>query len=163
MSLRLRAAGSGDIPLLKALLYEAAFWRPSGEKPPRAEALAAPELAVYVEGFGRHGDFGLIAEVDLEPVGAGWWRHMRTGNAGYGFVDEETPELSIAVLEAHRGKGLGTALLEGLLRESRHQGIDRLSLSVERDNPAVVLYERVGFRAIEDAGGALTMVVDLRD
>ena len=101
----MRSARPDDIDFLKTLLYEAAYWRSEGERPPLDEALAMPELALYVEGFGREGDYGLIAEVDQEPIGAAWWRHMRAGEGGYGFVDEATPELSIAVMPGHRGEG----------------------------------------------------------
>lgn len=147
--------------LLREVLYEAAFWRPGGERPPRAEALAKPEVARYVEGFGRKGDFGLIAEDGPEPMGAAWWRSMRAGDRGYGFVDEAIPELSIAVLPGHRGDGVGTALLEELMREGRRQSVAALSLSVERDNPAVRLYKRLGYRTLETEASSLTMVVDL--
>jgi GNAT superfamily N-acetyltransferase len=76
-------------------------------------------------------------------------------------VDESTPEVSAAVLPPHRGRGIGTALLRALGHEAREQGIERLSLSVERDNPAAALYERLGFRPLGREGIALTMVIDL--
>jgi GNAT superfamily N-acetyltransferase len=159
--LRLRTAQRDDVQLLRVLLFEAAFWRPNVARPPVDEALADPDLARYVEGFGRPGDFGIVAEEDAEPLGAAWWRHFQAGARGYGFVDEATPELSAAVLPSHRGRGIGTAVLRALEREARHRGIDRLSLSVERDNPAVVLYERLGFRPLNREGNALTMVIEL--
>ncbi len=156
--LRLRTAQRDDVQLLRALLLEAAFWRPNVARPPAGQALANPELARYVEGFGRSGDFGLIAEEAAEPLGAAWWRHFQAGAPGYGFVDEAIPELTAAVLPGHRGRGIGTALLEALDREARRRGINRLSLSVERDNPAVALYQRLGFRALDARRDALTMV-----
>jgi ribosomal protein S18 acetylase RimI-like enzyme len=160
--LRLRTAQRDDVRLLRALLFEAAFWRPNVARPPLDEALANPELARYVEGFGRPGDFGIVAEEGAEPLGAAWWRHFQAGAPGYGFVDQPTPEVSAAVLPDHRGRGIGTALLEALEREARARGIDRLSLSVERDNPAVALYERVGFRPHDYEQNALTMVIELK-
>lgn len=68
------------------------------------------------------------------------------------------PELAAAVLPGHRGRGIGKALLGALQREARHRGIDRLSLSVERDNPAIALYERLGFRTLDCERTTLTMV-----
>jgi GNAT superfamily N-acetyltransferase len=161
--LHLRPAKRDDIELLRALLLEAAYWRPGIGRPPLERALAAPELARYVEGFGRRGDFGVVADEGAEPLGAAWWRYFQAHAPGYGFVDERTPEVSTAVLPAHRGRGIGTTLLEALEREARDQLIERLSLSVERDNPAVALYERVGFRAVGRQGNALTMVIELID
>jgi ribosomal protein S18 acetylase RimI-like enzyme len=159
--LRLRTAQGNDLQLLQTLAFEAAFWRPDAERPPRAEALAEPKLARYVEDFGRPGDFGLVADEDSEPLGAAWWRYFRADAPGYGFVDEATPEVSIAVLPTHRRRGIGTALLEGLIREARERPIDRLSLSVEDDNPATALYARLGFRSRCGEGNALTMVIEL--
>ena len=130
-------------------------------RPPLDEALANPELARYVEGFGRPGDYGIVAEQGAEPLGAAWWRYFQASTPGYGFVDEATPEVSAAVLPGQRGRGIGTALLEALEREARNRGIDRLSLSVERENPAVALYQRLGFRPLDREGNALTMVVEL--
>jgi GNAT superfamily N-acetyltransferase len=156
--LRLRAARRDDLELLRALLVEAAFWRPEGARPSPGAALAQPELARYVDDFGRPGDLGLVAEEDGEPLGAIWWRHFDVRAPGYGFVDEATPEISVAVFPAHRGRGIGTALVEAIREEARELGITRLSLSVERDNPALALYERLGFRPVGGEGNALTMV-----
>jgi GNAT superfamily N-acetyltransferase len=159
--LHLRAALPADVQFLRAMLYEAAFWRPNVLRPPLEQALADPELARYVEGFGRPGDFGIVADEGAEPLGAAWWRHFEAGAPGYGFVDQSTPEVSIAVRPAHRGRGIGAALLGALEQEAREQGIDRLSLSVERDNPASALYARLGFRVVGRSGNALTMAVEL--
>jgi ribosomal protein S18 acetylase RimI-like enzyme len=158
--LRLRVAQRDDLELLRALLFEAAFWRPEVARPSPGEALAAPELARYVEDFGRPGDFGLVAEEHGEPVGAAWWRHFDARAPGYGFVDEATPEITVAVFPAHRSRGIGTTLVEAIRGEARERGIPRLSLSVERDNPALGLYERLGFRPTGGEGNALTMVTE---
>jgi ribosomal protein S18 acetylase RimI-like enzyme len=159
---RLRTAQGNDLQLLQTLAFEAAFWRPEVVRPPFAEALAVPQLARYVEYFGRPGDFGLVAEEDSEPLGAAWWRYFRADAPGYGFVDEATPEVSVAVLPGHRGRGIGTALLEALIVEARERPIDRLSLSVEDDNPATALYARLGFQSLSAEGNALTMVIKLQ-
>jgi GNAT superfamily N-acetyltransferase len=158
----LRAARPDDLELLRALLFEAAFWRPEPARPSPGEALAVPELARYVEDFGRPGDLGLVAEEDGEPLGAAWWRHFDARAPGYGFVDEATPEISVAVFPAHRGRGIGTALVEAIRGKARERGISRLSLSVERDRPALGLYERLGFRPVGGRGDALTMVSEVR-
>ena len=160
-TMRLRPLNADDVQLLRALLFEAAYWRPNVVRPPLDRALARPQLARYVAGFGRQGDFGVLANEGSEPLGAAWWRYFQADAPGYGFVDDATPEISIAVLLAHRGRGIGTALLEALQREARSQQIARLSLSVERDNPAAGLYERIGFSPLGRQGDALTMVIEL--
>jgi GNAT superfamily N-acetyltransferase len=156
----LRPADREDSPLLRVLIREAAFWRCTAGAPPLEQALADPALARYVEDFGRAGDGGVVAVSDGVAVGAAWWRYFDADAPAYGFVDESVPEVSIAVLSGHRGQGIGTALLNALRDAARADGIARLSLSVERDNPAYRLYERVGFRPVGHDPGAQTMVLD---
>ncbi|RQH01740.1 GNAT family N-acetyltransferase [Natrarchaeobius oligotrophus] len=55
-------------------------------------------------------------------------------------------ELAIFVLQEYQRAGIGTALLEYLLGHASDVGIRRVWLTVERWNqPAIALYERVGF------------------
>jgi len=67
-----------------------------------------------------------------------------------GFVDGDTPVLAIAVDERHRGQGMGTALLEAVVAGARADGVRALSLSVGRTNPALRLYERLGWQTLAD-------------
>ena len=92
---------------------------------------------------------------------------MRPGTAlyseqepGFGFVDAETPELTIGVVPSRRGKGIGSSLLDALLEQAREDGFERISLSVEKTNPAVHLYESRGFRTVQGDGDVL-MVAEL--
>lgn len=90
-----------------------------------------------------------------QPVGAVWVRLMIGENKGYGFVDDATPELSIAVLPEYRGQGVGTQLLTHLF--GSECGVSSTSLSVSLENPAVRLYERFGFTVVNESVGAFTM------
>jgi ribosomal protein S18 acetylase RimI-like enzyme len=90
-------------------------------------------------------------------VGAAWFRLFTDANAGYGFVDAETPELSIAVVPSRRGAGLGSELLDALLDRARADGYAAISLSVEKGSPAVGLYERHGFEVVREDDGGVTM------
>jgi GNAT superfamily N-acetyltransferase len=137
-------------------------WRP-GAPPPTPEALASdPYHARYIGGWGRPGDVAVVADVDGRPVGAAWYRTFSADEPGYGFLDEGTPEISIAVEPEQRGRGVGTALLRALCRRAKRDGLEALSLSVERENPALRLYERIGFVEVEGTADACTMRVDLR-
>jgi ribosomal protein S18 acetylase RimI-like enzyme len=147
-----------DLPFVREMLHAAAFWRDLAGAPPIDEALRQPGLGVYVDGWGRPGDAGLIARVRGTPTGAVWVREFRGDDRGYGFVDERTPELSIAVAPLHRGSGIGRCLLTAMLVELRLRGVDQVSLSVETDNPAVELYASVGFARRDVDDGAATMV-----
>jgi ribosomal protein S18 acetylase RimI-like enzyme len=80
---------------------------------------------------------------------------------GYGFVDEATPELSIAVVPSRRGHGIGGDLMRALLDRARREGYESISLSVAKDSPAVGLYERYGFAKVDERDGAVTMRAEL--
>lgn len=147
-----------DLPFVGQMLYEAAFWRGDPGGTPIDEALRNPDLACYVEGWGRPGDRGLIARISDAPVGAVWVRLFDDEEHGYGYVDDRTPEFSIAVAEQHRGGGIGRCLMVALLTQLRLDGTVQVSLSVEPDNPARFLYESLGFTAVDAVDGALTMV-----
>lgn len=160
--LTIRPASAGDVPFLHAMLAEAAFWRdPPERRPDLDRALRAPELAVYLQGWGRPGDRALCACLDRDRVGAAWYRTYSSSDHGYGFVDEGIPELTIGVATAHRRRGVGRALLAALIVQGRLDRRPALSLSVERDNPAVALYGSLGFEPVATGGGAVTMVARL--
>lgn len=155
---KLRPATSDDLPLLCEMLIEAAFWRSSDVKPPADRELTDPFLERYVEGWPRDGEFGVVAEEGGHPLGAAWCRFFTAAEPGYGFVDEAVPELSVAVRPGSRRRGVGTAMLREILRQASDRNLERLSLSVERDNPSVSLYERLGFETRGSVGNAWTMV-----
>ena len=132
---------------------------PEGSPPFPRDVIDRPELARYVEAWGRAGDMGFVA-VDAgsgEPVGAAWLRLLTGAGRGYGHVDDETPELGMAVLPEYRGRGVGSELL-GLLLKSAGAVYRSVCLSVSADNPAVRLYKRAGFELASASGDSLIMV-----
>ncbi|MGI8939445.1 MAG: GNAT family N-acetyltransferase [Iamia sp.] len=154
----LRAATGEDLGFLREVLHLAAF--PPGTPVPPA-GIDDDHVARYLEAWGRPGDLGLVAWIDGAPVGAGWVRLMDPGRPGYGFVDDRTPELTVAVIDAQQGRGLGRALVAGILDLAAVHGHDRVSLSVaDAVNPvATGLYRSLGFTEVgRDGGGSLTMV-----
>lgn len=160
-SAQLRRARTSDLPFLEEMLYEAAFWRPSLPRPSREVGLRRPDLAKLLLGWGRHGDTAVLAVSDpAHSLGAAWYRFWSKDDHSYGFVSEQIPELAIGVRQEARGRGVGGLLLRKLLAEAGQQRISQLSLSVEVDNPAVRLYERVGFEKIGREGNAWTMVAN---
>ena len=142
---------------MRDMLRHAYYWRWAD---PELEDLP---VGRYVERWGRPGDTAVVLIERFRPVGAAWYRLFETSAPGYGFVDEDTPELTIAVVPSCRGKGYGAELLEALLDRARADGYAQISLSVESDSPAVKLYRRHGFETGAERGGACVMVADLED
>lgn len=64
---------------------------------------------------------------------------------------EEIRIVDIALLPEHRGAGIGSRLLQDVLTEAAASG-KCVSIHVERFNPAMRLYERLGFTKQEEVG-----------
>jgi GNAT superfamily N-acetyltransferase len=154
---RCRPAGPKDFTFLATMLGESAVWRPDKPTPTGDEVLADPRYALYLAGWPRHGDYGLVAEQD-GPVGAAWYRTFTEASHGFGFVAEDVPELAIAVIASRRHEGIGRRLLIELIDAGVGQGYPALSLSVAEHNPARRLYESVGFVSVVKHGSSWTMV-----
>ena len=101
-----------------------------------------------MQDWGCARDTAFIAQVtDNCPIGAAWFRFYTQENHSYGFYNEETPEIAIAVEKEYRKKGIGTALLNVLIAEARKQNIESLSLSVDKKNHAVHMYKKQVLKA----------------
>lgn len=157
-SVKIRRLKKANEPFLWEMLYHALYVS-EGHDPFPKEIVTEPEIAKYVLGWGKAGDLGLavIDEVIEQPVGAVWIRLFTSENRGYGYVDNDIPELSIAILPNYRNRGLGTDLMNRMISEAgrRYPG---LSLSVSSDNPAKRLYQRLGFEIIAQHGTSFTMM-----
>lgn len=149
MKYDLRSAVSDDQPFLWQMLYYAAHMDESGE--PLESAHANPDLAPYVEGFGRGGDLGVIAldRTTGAPSGAAWIRTMPAAWPLYRFVAAFTPELAIAVVPTHIGRGAGSLMIPHLLASAATL-YPAVALSVRANNPAKSLYQRMGFTIVAE-------------
>jgi GNAT superfamily N-acetyltransferase len=144
---------------MAAMLVEAAYPPWADPKPTPEEALANPHSARYLRSWGRAGDLGVIAEDESGAIGAAWCRLFPASEPGYGFVAEDVPEISMAVLAGHRGEGVGQGLLKALIEDASTDGVRALSLSVHVLNPvALHIYEQAGFVRV---GGTDTLRVML--
>ena len=128
-----------------------------------------PDLARYIENFGRAGDCAVLAHNDEQIIGIAWARLWTEGNHGFGWVDEQTPEMAIAVEANFRGQGIGARLIEASKSELRANNTRRVSLNVRADSPAVRLYRRLGFETIigsertnRTGGVSFSMLAQLR-
>lgn len=65
--------------------------------------------------------------------------------------DEEHRLMDIALLPEFRGRGIGGALMQGVLDEAARAG-KPVRLHVEKFNPVRDYYLRIGFEVIEDRG-----------
>ena len=158
----LREIKKNDQDFLFEMLYQSIYVDPDSP-PPDREIIDVPKIRKYVENWGKEDDSGFIA-IDIktgERIGAIWLRFFNFQNKGYGYINENIPEIGIAVDYDKRGKGIGSALLHKLLNNLK-ESISSISLSVEPKNPAVKLYEKIGFVEYCAAGTSVIMRYDIK-
>jgi ribosomal protein S18 acetylase RimI-like enzyme len=158
----IRDLASGETAFLQEMLYAALAWRPGVELPPREWVLEHPQVVVFHKDWGRDGDTALVAEESGRPIGAVWYRFFTEAEHGEGYVDDETPELAIAVVEGSRGRGVGRILMQQIHDRARRDGLECISLSVNTDNPAKRLYAALGYVDYEPGDGLGRMILHLR-
>lgn len=156
-NLNIRELKENEHNILEIFLYEAIFIPKGTEKPPR-EIINNEELQVYVKDFGNYKDDNcIVAELNNKIVGACWTRIMND----YGHIDDNTPSFAISLYEEHRGKGIGTKLMEAMLKLLKDKGYKKTSLAVQKNNYAVKMYKKVGFKIIDENEQEYIMVCDL--
>ncbi len=146
-----------EYDLLRDFLYEAIFI-PEGVEPPAREIIELPELKLYYENFGTgKADHCIVADDDGRVIGVVWTRIMND----YGHVDDDTPSFAISLYKEYRGKGIGTELMKQMLDLLRTKGYKKASLAVQKANYAVKMYEKVGFKIIDENSEEYIMVCEL--
>jgi ribosomal protein S18 acetylase RimI-like enzyme len=155
--LTIREGTSLDLPLLEEMLFEAFFWASAVARPPMVEFRRRLEFSTLLAAWGRPGDLALIAQEGGDAAGAVWFRLWTSDLHSYGFVDEATPELGLAVVRRFRGRGIARSLLRAAIQSATQCVYPALSLSVAPDNPARRLYESEGFVKVGETGTSWTM------
>lgn len=157
MNYTIRNIHKNETDVLEEFLYQAIFIPDGVEAPPRS-ITKQPELQLYITGFGtRDGDYGLVAEVNGEIIGAVWVRIMND----YGHIDDKTPSFAISLYKEYRGYGIGTELMKKMLIQLKQCGYAQASLSVQKTNYAVKLYKKIGFCIVDENEEEYVMVCKL--
>lgn len=157
---RIREIRVDEYALLDDFLYEAIFI-PEGEQPLPKSVIYQPELQVYVKNFGAEkDDICFVAEIETEDtcksergnietgkvVGAVWVRDMND----YGHVEDGVPSFAISLYKEYRGCGIGTDLMKRMLQELAQRGYKKASLSVQKENYAAEMYQKLGFEIVDE-------------
>ena len=146
LNAKIRNMQESEYECLPEFLYQAIFIPKGMELPPR-EIINDPEIFIYIRDFGKQeGDLGVVAEQNGQIIGAAWTRII----PAFGHISNEIPELAISILPEFRGFGIGTKLMRKLFVTLRANGYQRTSLSVQKDNPAVHFYKRLGYKITDE-------------
>jgi ribosomal protein S18 acetylase RimI-like enzyme len=158
----IRPATVADGAFQRQMTYEAFYWNPKG-RPPIDQAMNDQRVTQYFDNWGRPGDFAFVAADPLtgRRLGMTWARLYPEENQSFGFVAPDIPEASIAVAKESRGRGIAPQLLGSLFGALRQAGFAQVSGAVDDPNPAIELWERMGFTRIELRDGAHVVIRDL--
>ncbi|MBR3680345.1 MAG: GNAT family N-acetyltransferase [Oscillospiraceae bacterium] len=157
MNYTIRKIRADEYHLLDDFIYEAIFI-PEGVEPPPKSIIHQPDLQVYIRNFGKEkDDICFVAEADGKVVGAVWVRDMKD----YGHIADGVPSFAISLYQEYRNFGIGTKLMETMLRELKDRGYDKTSLAVQKANYAVRMYRNVGFEIVDENAEEYIMVCEL--
>ncbi len=159
--IEIRSIEPEEYPLLEDFLYEAIYFPKGAAAPPR-EIVNQPELAVYITEFGQPDDLCLVAESYGHILGAVWTRILAGKVKGYGNLDEHTPEFAISVKKRFRQQGIGSKLMQEMIELLKRKGYKKVSLSVNKDNYAYRMYQKLGFQVIKEQDDDYLMVLELQ-
>jgi len=159
-NIHIREIHPEEIPLLDGFLYDAIFIPEGVERPP-FEIIQVPELALYYQDFGRPGDHCLVADQDGNLIGMIWTRLFSDTARGYGYVNSQTPEVSMSVKKPYRDQGVGAALFKAMMNKLEELGYEQVSLSVDIQNYAFPWYQKSGFKTVHLDGESVTMIKTL--
>ncbi|WP_229860109.1 GNAT family N-acetyltransferase [Candidatus Sulfurimonas baltica] len=111
------------------------------------------ELEKYTQNYGlTNRDLGLYALKENKIAGAIWLRLLKEDDNANGYVNDNTPVLTIGVKPEFRGEGVGSSMLEQLILEAGSL-YENISVSVLNNNKTVSYFEKFGFSKIEESLG----------
>ncbi|MBC8059050.1 MAG: GNAT family N-acetyltransferase [Clostridiaceae bacterium] len=154
----LKSIEKGELSFLEDMLFYAIYVG-EGNSLPSRNIIYDPNLYKYIDKWDKNKDIGVMVvdEKTSKKFGAAWLRLFCQNNKGYGYISGDIPELSIAIYPEYRGNGLGTLLINHLINELPAH-INSISLSVDTQNPAKRLYERLGFKDYSINDGTAIMI-----
>lgn len=156
----IREIKEAELNVLENMLYEAIF-QPEGQEPLPRDIIEKPEISVYIDDFGKQGDYCLVADLDGKIIGAVWVRILAGEMKGYGNIDDKTPEFAVSLYKEYRNRGIGTALMKKMIEHLKESGYAQASLSVDKANYAVRMYKSLGFEIISENREDYLMVLKL--
>ena len=146
MECQLRKAVLADLPRIQALFAE---MMRAIDPASSGVGYASADVGYY---FSGGEDWICVAESEGEVVGF-LAMEVHREDVNYIYLDD------LSVSAAHRGNGIGTALLQEADRLARRIGFELIVLHVKITNPrAKKLYEKMGFVVLDDDGDRYRMI-----
>lgn len=153
----IREMNPDESEILKEMLYQAIF-QPDETKLVSKAIIKQPELSIYIENWGKKDDICFVAVIDGKIIGAVWTRILSEEIKGFGNIDNEIPELSISLYKEYRNQGIGSDLMKHMLNKLKKCVYKQVSLSVQKENYAVKMYQKVGFKIFKETEEEYLMI-----
>nr|WP_320116271.1 GNAT family N-acetyltransferase [uncultured Desulfuromonas sp.] len=159
----IREIEKDELHHLDDLLY-AVLFQPDRRNPIPRNAINLPEIRIYIQDFGRKkGDYCLVAVLRGTIIGGVWVRILAGEIKGFGHIDDKTPEFAIAVFSEFQNLGIGTRLMGKMISHLKNEDYHQASLSVQKQNYAVKMYQNLGFEISDETDEDYIMLLKLRD
>ncbi len=147
-SINIRELKEEEYGFLEEALYMAVYV-PEGEEPYDRSVIFIPEVNKYINNFGtKDHDIAFVAIDYNKLIGCIWGRLFDNDEKGYGYINDQTPEISLSVFPDFRNKGLGGKLIDVISDYYRKKGFCKISLSTDKRNRSKNLYYRNNFRTV---------------
>lgn len=115
-----------------------------------AHNLTQEESLIYSDFFGfSDKDLGLYVLVNNKIAGAIWSRKLKQQDNASGFINEDTPVVSFAILPEFKGKEIGSFMMEQFLQEAGAV-YAALSINISHKPKSLKFYEKFGFEKTEN-------------
>ena len=75
----------------------------------------------------------------------------------YGHIADDIPSIAISLYKEYRNQGIGSVLLKQMLDLLKSEGYKSVSLSVQKANYAMRMYQKAGFNILSDDGEEVIM------
>ncbi len=159
----IRKINTNEVKLLEDMLYES-IYQPDEANPISREVINIPKVSAYIDNFGqKKDDYCLVADLNGQIIGAVWVRILADEIKGYGNVDDKTPEFAISLFQEYRKQGIGTLLMKKMISYLVEKGYNQTSLSVQKENYAARMYQKLGFEIIGENDEDYLMLLKLRN
>ncbi len=146
----IREIETKELDILEDMLYESIYQKDETNLILR-EVINIPKIRVYIDKFGqKKDDYCLVADFNDQIIGAVWVRILADEIRGYGNIDDKTPEFVISLFKEYRKQGIGTMLMKKMLAYLTKKDYTQVSLSVQKENYAIRMYQNLGFEIIDE-------------
>ena len=142
---KLRKLESYDYHSLPIFLYNSIFQK-EDEEMLDVSIINEEKYQKYIKDFPQENDFALARELNGRLSAIIWSRLFKKEDESFGFVDEETPEITLPVLAGYDEFQIGKEILEILCNELKILGYFQVSTSIDNDNPIVDMFVSLGFK-----------------